>query len=346
MSAARYGHDAATLLEGVRLGDAIAMARAITAIENQTAVGCELALSLDGQRGDCRTIGVTGPPGAGKSSLINALMAGLLPRYQRIGVLTVDPSSPVSGGAVLGDRVRMAAHSANPDVFIRSLASRGHLGGVTRTTRAVIELLAAGGMDLVIVETVGTGQSEVEVAQLTDLKLVVCAPGLGDEMQAIKAGVLEIADLLVVNKADLPDAERTMMHLKAMLGHRGHDERRTALKVSSMRGEGLTALVDAIAARLSQPPRVQPGDAGRGEHPLFRLAEDVAALAAAMVRDASDPRLDALAAAVASGALSRCDGGLTALRLLTGFEPASTAGQAANDKLLGGIEEAGPCSVM
>ena len=314
MSAARKGLDAATLLAGVRRGDSLAMARAITAIENETSAGCELALAVADARGACRTIGVTGPPGAGKSSLINALMAELLPRFARIGVLTVDPSSPVSGGAVLGDRVRMAAYSANPNVFIRSLASRGHLGGVTRTTRSVIDLLAAGGMDLVIVETVGTGQSEVEVAGLTDLKLVVCAPGLGDEMQAIKAGVLEIADLLVVNKADLPDAERTMMHLRAMLGHRGHDERRAALKVSSMRGEGLTELAEAIAARLAEP--AAPAMPERRVHPRLRLAEDVAALAAALVREGANPAFDALAEAAATGALPRRDAVKAALRVL------------------------------
>ena len=315
MSAARKGLDAATLLAGVRRGDSLAMARVITAIENETSAGCELALAVADARGGCRTIGVTGPPGAGKSSLINALMAELLPRFARIGVLTVDPSSPVSGGAVLGDRVRMAAYSANPNVFIRSLASRGHLGGVTRTTRSVIDLLAAGGMDLVIVETVGTGQSEVEVASLTDLKLVVCAPGLGDEMQAIKAGVLEIADLLVVNKADLPDAERTMMHLKAMLGHRGHDEHRAALKVSSMRGEGLAELAETIAARLAEP--TVPHAPARSMHPRLRLADDVAALASALVREGSNPELDALAEAAATGALPRRDAVMAALRALT-----------------------------
>ena len=203
MTTTRNRLGAAALLEAVRRGEPFAIARAITAIENRTSIGVAMGLAAQDLCRPCRTLGITGPPGAGKSSLINALISELLPRYRRIGVLTVDPSSPVSGGAVLGDRVRMAAHSSNPDVFIRSLATRGHLGGVTRTTRAVIDLLAAGGMDLVIVETVGTGQSEVEVAELTDVKIVVCAPGFGDEMQAIKAGILEVADLLVVNTLTL-----------------------------------------------------------------------------------------------------------------------------------------------
>ncbi len=316
MTTARNGPRTAALLEGVRRGESLAIARAITAIENRTSTGVELGLAMHGLRGQCRTIGVTGPPGAGKSSLINALMSELLPRCRRIGVLTVDPSSPVSGGAVLGDRVRMAAHSANPDVFIRSLATRGHLGGVTRTTRAVIDLLAAGGMDLVIVETVGTGQSEVEVAELTDVKIVVCAPGLGDEMQAIKAGVLEIADLIVINKSDLPDADRTAAHLQAMLHHRGHDERRLALKVSTLNGNGLATLAEALEARFGEPVERMPKVATDGANPRLRLADDVGDLAAALVRESLDPRIDKIVDALSRGANSRSDGALAAIRVL------------------------------
>lgn len=316
MTTARPAQNTASLLAGVRRGDVIAIARAITAIENQTAIGCELGLAVRSLRGKCRTLGVTGPPGAGKSSLINALLGELLPRYRRVGVLTVDPSSPVSGGAVLGDRVRMAAYSANPDVFIRSLASRGHLGGVTRTTRAVIDLLAAGGMDLVIVETVGTGQSEVEVAKLTDVRIVVCAPGLGDEMQAIKAGILEIADLLVVNKSDLPDADQATSHLQAMLRHRGHDERRRALQVSSLKRDGLAMLADAIDAFFDALSDVEPECESKGGDPRSKLADDVAELAAALVRDSPDPRIDAIALEVSRGVMSCLDGALAAIRVL------------------------------
>lgn len=320
MTDARQGPDAATLLKAVRSGESIAIARAITAIENRTLVGAELGLAVQDLRGQCRTIGVTGPPGAGKSSLINALIPELLTHYQRIGVLTVDPSSPVSGGAVLGDRVRMAALSANPDVFIRSLAARGHLGGVTRTTRAVIDLLAAGGMDLVIVETVGTGQSEVEVAEMTDVKIVVCAPGLGDEMQAIKAGVLEIADLLVVNKSDLPDAGRTMAHLKSMLHHRGHDEHRVALPVSTLNEDGLRALTDAIETRFQQPAEAIGGNAAKSKSPRHTLADDVAELVAAFVRDSADMRLDAIVQKISDGAISRPEGTIAAMRLAAEWE--------------------------
>lgn len=316
MSAVPDRSGSATLLEGVRRGDAIAIARAITAVENQTPIGCELGIAVQGLRGKCRTLGVTGPPGVGKSSLINTLISELLPRYNRIGVLTVDPSSPVSGGAVLGDRVRMAAYSGNPDVFIRSLAARGHLGGVTRTTRTVIDLLAASGMDLVIVETVGTGQSEVEIAQLAEVKIVVCAPGLGDEMQAIKAGILEIADLLVVNKADLPGADQTAAHLRSMLHHRGHDERRRALKVSSLKREGLAELCDAIDAFFAEVANARPRGKSNVCDPRLQLADDASELVAALVRDDPDPQIDRIAAQVSAGSMARRDGALEALRLL------------------------------
>jgi LAO/AO transport system ATPase len=194
-------------------------------------------------------IGITGAPGAGKSTLINALLGELLARGRRIGVVAVDPSSPITGGAVLGDRVRMGSHGAHDNVFIRSLASRGHLGGVSRTTRQVVDVLDAAGFDVVIVETVGAGQSEVEIIEIADTRVVVCPPGLGDEVQAIKAGILEIADLLVVNKADLPSAEVTARELKEMLRLRPGSRADVAvLKTSATRGEGITALADAAEA--------------------------------------------------------------------------------------------------
>jgi LAO/AO transport system ATPase len=304
--------DTDALLKGVGERNSLAIARAITAIENQTVVGAELSAAIRNVATHCFSVGVTGPPGAGKSSLISALISELLSQHSRIGVLMVDPSSPVSGGAVLGDRVRMAEHSTNPNVFFRSLAARGHLGGVTRTTRSVMQLLAAAGMDLLIVETVGTGQSEVEVAELTDVKMVVCAPGLGDEMQAIKAGVLEIADLLVINKADLPDAERTAAHLKAMLRHRGHEEKRRALLVSSTKRIGLTALVEAIDATRAT------GSEGRTRKvaPREGLADDVAALAAALILETGDKELAPILEAMAEGKTSRPEAVRAALQFV------------------------------
>lgn len=299
--------DAERLLRCIRGGDMLATARAITAIDNGTPLGAALSQEVRGTGRVCRTLGVTGPPGAGKSSLVSALIDLLLTHHLRIAVVTVDPSSPVSGGAVLGDRVRMAAHSRNANVFIRSLAARGHLGGVTRTTRSVVDLLAAAGFDLVIVETVGTGQSEVEVAGLTEVKLVVCPPGLGDDMQAIKAGVLEIADLLVVNKADLPDADRTAGYLRAMLHHRGHDEKRTVLLVSSIAGDGLVALVEAIEARFAACAAVREV---RGMTLPSSVSDHAAELVRAFVRHAS---IGGICEAIDRGEITLRDAAITVI---------------------------------
>ncbi len=317
MTGARGSADACALLDAVRLCDPLAIARAITAIENRTVLGVELGMALEGDRSRCPTLGITGPPGAGKSSLINALIDELLTFAPRIGILTVDPSSPVTGGAVLGDRVRMAAHSANPNIFIRSLAARGHLGGVTCMTRTVIELLAAGGMDLVIVETVGTGQSEVEVAELSDVNVVVCAPGLGDEMQAMKAGVLEVADLLVVNKSDLPDADRTAGYLKAMLHDRGPNDRRKVIKVSTLDRNGLSTLARTIEAQFASLPlraAIAISD------PRLTLADDVAALAAALVRNSAAADVAGIVQELSLGRRSRHDAAVAALHLIASHE--------------------------
>lgn len=307
--------EAAHLLQNVSGGDSLAIARAITAIENATAIGAELSLAVRGRPAKCRTLGVTGPPGAGKSSLISALTAILLERYPRIGVLTVDPSSPVSGGAVLGDRVRMAAHSRNPDVFIRSLATRGHLGGVTRATRGVIDVLGAAAFDLVIVETVGTGQSEVEVASLTEVKLAVCPPGLGDDMQAIKAGILEVADLLVVNKADLPDADRTAGHLKAMLHYRGDAETRSLLLASTVTGDGLMALAHAIDARFRASINEDRDVCANMTVTPATLADDAAELVRAFVRYTRDARVSDICLAINRGEIRHRDGLIAAVKM-------------------------------
>ena len=295
------------LLNGVKDRDPRSIARAITAIENQTAAGIALSIAVRDQRSSVRTIGVTGPPGAGKSTLINGLSQELLKRYERIAIISVDPSSPISGGAVLGDRVRMAGFNANPNVFIRSLAARGHLGGVTRTTQSIIDLLAAGSMGIVIVETVGTGQSEVEVADLTDVNLVVTAPGLGDEMQAIKAGILEIADILVVNKSDLPDAARTASYLNAMLHNSSHNDRRTVMQVSSTSGDGITPLADAIAARFLAQQLDAPKAVSSHGNARTALAIDVAQTVAAIIHHTKDARIDEIEKAISAGDLSRAD---------------------------------------
>ena len=228
-------------------GERRALARAMSAVENETDEGKVLLHQLHPHLGRARVLGITGPPGAGKSTLVNALIGEWLARGARIGVVAVDPSSPFSGGAILGDRIRMGEHQENERVFIRSLASRGHGGGLSRTTARVVDLLDAAGYDHIIVETVGAGQSEVEVAEVADTRIVVCPPGFGDEVQALKAGILEIADILVVNKADLPLAECTERELLGMLSLRHYDVwTPQVVRTVATSGEGVPELVDLI----------------------------------------------------------------------------------------------------
>ncbi|MEO8753440.1 MAG: methylmalonyl Co-A mutase-associated GTPase MeaB [Casimicrobiaceae bacterium] len=243
---------AVAMLAAVAAGNRGAIARAITALENGSPFAPELAAEVGRivaeRAGRAHVVGITGAPGAGKSTLINALLGELLSRGERVAVVAIDPSSPRTGGAVLGDRIRMGEFGADERVFIRSLAARGHLGGLSRTTGAVIDLLDAAGYATVIVETVGAGQSEVDIAAIADTSIVVCPPGLGDDVQAIKAGILEIADLFVVSKGDLPAAGRTVRDLKEMLGLRPRPEgwRVPVLSTTATTREGIPALVDAI----------------------------------------------------------------------------------------------------
>lgn len=238
-----------SLLSRLLAGDRRTLARAISAVENGTPAAASIAAGISSHLGRAHVVGITGAPGAGKSTLINALLGELIARGTTIAVVAVDPTSPITGGAVLGDRVRMGEFGAHERVFIRSLASRGHLGGVSKTTGEIVDVLDAAGFDVVIVETVGAGQSEVEIVGIANTRIVVCPPGLGDDVQAIKAGILEIADLLVVNKADLPGAERTVRELKEMLKLRSAAAANVpVLSTCATRGEGIAALVDAVAA--------------------------------------------------------------------------------------------------
>ncbi len=216
-TARRQRYDPDTLTTGVLAGDRLAIARAITLAENEQAGAQALLGALFPHTGHAHIIGVTGAPGTGKSTLVRALAQAYRAAGLSVGIVAIDPSSPFTGGALLGDRVRMRALSGDPDVFIRSMATRGSLGGLGKTTDEVVQLLDAGGFERIIVETVGVGQAEVAIAATAHTTLVVEAPGLGDEVQAIKAGILEIADLLVVNKADRPSADRTIRALALML---------------------------------------------------------------------------------------------------------------------------------
>ncbi len=212
---------AAALAEQTVAGDRRALARVLTAVENRTPLAEPLLRRLYPLAGRAHLVGITGPPGSGKSTLVAALTTAARAAGRPVAVVAVDPSSPITGGALLGDRVRMQAHSADRDVFIRSMASRGHAGGLAGTTTAAAAVLDAAGFDLVFIETVGTGQGEVEIAASADTTVVLEAPEMGDEVQAIKAGLLEVADLVVVNKGDKPGAQRTAAQLRSMLiaGH-------------------------------------------------------------------------------------------------------------------------------
>lgn len=245
------------LVKRVLAGERLALARLLTQVENDTPVGREALERLFPFTGKAHLVGITGAPGTGKSSLANRLaMTYRKPgngEPPRVAVLAVDPTSPFSGGALLGDRLRMKDVTGDPGVFIRSMASRGAVGGLARTTAAMAQVLDAAGFEIIFIETVGAGQSEVEVARLAHTVIVVDAPGLGDDIQAIKAGILEIADILVVNKADLPGAENTLRNFRLMLDLAFPVEREDLwrpplLRAIAATGEGVLEIIQAIQA--------------------------------------------------------------------------------------------------
>jgi LAO/AO transport system kinase len=240
------------IVERVLSGDRRALARIVTLIENEAPEARDYLARLYPQSGRAQIVGVTGSPGAGKSTLVMQVARELRRRDLRIGVVAVDPSSPFTGGALLGDRIRMQELAGDPNVFIRSMASRGSLGGLAASTRDVVRALDAAGYHVVIIETVGAGQAEVEIVRAAHTVLVVQAPGMGDDIQALKAGILEIADIFVVNKADRPGADQTAAELRMLLslaGKRDHSPdawRVPILKTSATQGEGIAELVDAM----------------------------------------------------------------------------------------------------
>jgi LAO/AO transport system kinase len=241
--------------------DVRALARAISLAEEDDPRAREVLRACFPRTGAATVVGVTGSPGAGKSSLVDRMVAHWRARGRRVGVVAVDPSSAFSGGAILGDRVRMQGHATDPDVFIRSMATRGHLGGLSRATGDAVDLMDAAGFDPVIVETVGVGQDEIEVVRAADAVCVVLVPGMGDDIQAIKAGILEIADLFVLNKADRAGVERLAADLDTMLGLvPSARPRPPILRTVAVRDEGVGELVQEVEAFVTRS-----GEPGRAE---------------------------------------------------------------------------------
>jgi LAO/AO transport system kinase len=312
--------DAGSLLEELATGERRPLARLLTRIEaGDPSLRALLPALFQAGRGG-HLIGITGPPGSGKSTLLNALTAEWRREGKRVGILAVDPSSPYTGGAIMGDRIRMMEHAADRDVFMRSMASRGELGGLAATTWLAAAALDAAGYDPIVIETVGAGQSEVEIARLAETTVVVEVPDMGDEVQAIKAGLLEVADVIAVNKGDRPGADRAARQLRAMLSTAGGRVERKpppVLLTTATSGDGVPALVAAIAkhrsdARQPEQARIRAGNQVR------RALGDLAVRRAsrreawdATVQSVADRQLDPISAAeqlLVDGGGARGDG--------------------------------------
>ena len=235
-------------VEEIRAGNLRALSRAITAVENRTADSHELLKALFAHTGRARVVGLTGSPGAGKSTLVDALAGEYRRRQKTVGIIAIDPTSPYTGGAILGDRIRMQSHTGDNGTFIRSMATRGALGGLSSTTADVATVMDAAGRDLVLIETVGVGQDEVNIVRLADITLVILVPGMGDDVQSIKAGIMEIADIFVINKSDRDGADRVEREIKAMqsLSQRHDSWTPPVVKTVASTGAGVLELAAAI----------------------------------------------------------------------------------------------------
>ncbi|MCH9765686.1 MAG: methylmalonyl Co-A mutase-associated GTPase MeaB [Alphaproteobacteria bacterium] len=284
-------------------GERRALAHAITELERMSPTAPKLLQALQPHLGNALVLGITGPPGAGKSTLVNAIIKHLRTKGKRVGVIAVDPSSPVSGGAILGDRIRMTAALDDNDVFVRSLASRGYLGGLSPAAVRIIDALDAGKFDIILLETVGTGQNEIDVAEVADIRIVISAPGLGDDIQAMKSGLLEIADILVVNKGDRDDAERTMHQLIGALSIRASTGKKVpVLKTTATTGAGVAELMQAVLD-LGVEIRSAPQAERRRKRARYLIARAAADLVAGRIKGGSTKGLNDLSDAVLAGTL-------------------------------------------
>jgi LAO/AO transport system kinase len=293
------------LVARAREGEARAIGRLISQVEDGSPLLREVMAALTPYAGNAHIVGLTGSPGVGKSTSTSALVTELRRRDLRVGVLAIDPSSPFSGGALLGDRIRMSEHATDPGVFIRSMAARGHLGGVSRATPQALRVLDAAGCDVVLVETVGVGQSEVEIARLADTTIVLVAPGMGDGVQAFKAGILEVGDVFVINKADRDGADQVRRELRSMISLADRPEgawRPPVIKTVATDGQGAADVIDAIDGHRAWSE--ESGELGRRR--VRRARDEVEAIALTALRSRwgsvdEGNRLDELAAAVVAG---------------------------------------------
>jgi LAO/AO transport system kinase len=290
-------------LDRARAGDTRALARLISLVEDESPRVRSVIKELLPSTGGARVIGLTGSPGVGKSTVTGALVSAFRAAGGRVAVLAIDPSSPFTGGALLGDRVRMQEHATDDQVFIRSMASRGHLGGLAASTPQAIRVLDAAGFDLIIVETVGVGQAEVAIASMADSVMVLLAPGMGDAIQAAKAGILEVADLFVVNKADKPDAQQVVRDLRNMIALADHAEgswKPPIISTVGVKGEGIDEVMSRLDAHWSWLNA--SGELARRRR--ARAREEITALAFAALRGRlAAGRVEELASQVAAGTL-------------------------------------------
>lgn len=299
--------DVPALVAGARTGDARAVARLITLVEDASPVLRDVAAALAPSTVRARVVGLTGAPGVGKSTMTSALVAAYRSAGARVAVLAVDPSSPYSGGALLGDRVRMQDHAIDDGVFIRSMASRGHLGGLAWATPQAVRVLDAAGFDVVLVETVGVGQGEVEIASLADTTVLLLAPGMGDGIQAAKAGVIEVADVFVVNKVDRDGADQTVHDLRYMLSLGGRHSvagawRPEIVRTVALRGEGVADVIAAIDKHGQWMNRTGELEVRRRARAAAEIEAIVVAAMRTQLRDVhGSASLDELAARVVSG---------------------------------------------
>ncbi len=262
------------LARKIREGDVRSLARAATAVENRDPQAAEILRDLEPFTGRAHIIGITGPPGAGKSTLVDAMALTLRQQGKTVAIIAVDPSSRITGGAILGDRIRMQQHHADPGIFIRSMATRGTAGGIAKATADLSRLMDAAGRDYVLIETVGVGQDEIEIARLAQVTVVVLVPGMGDDVQAIKAGIMEIAGVFVVNKSDQPGADRVEQELRAMLSL-GDGRQPAIVRTVATEGKGIEELLGALHAA---PVVLPPANGSRSQFSIDHLGIAVGGL--------------------------------------------------------------------